>query len=159
GWVLLPPSVVGGCLDVAPPQARSGRASVSVGLGPLALAAFALPLYVRRAGWHQGEWFLVAWVVPPAAFYTLVHFGQAGYVLTFLPALVILLSRVLVETITAGSERLRRPDWRWALTATALVPLCVVSTGFFVSARPMPREFNHRTGDAWIWRARDEAHD
>jgi len=34
-----------------------------------------------------------------------------------------------------------------------------VSTGFFVSARPMPREFDNRTGDAWIWRARDEAHD
>ena len=34
--------------------------------------------------------------VPPGIFYTLVHFGQAGYVLTFLPALVILLSRVLV---------------------------------------------------------------
>jgi hypothetical protein len=159
GSVVLATSVLGGSLDVTLAQARYMLASVIVGLGPLALAAFALPLYVRRAGWHQAEWFLVAWVVPPAAFYTLVHFGQAGYVLTFLPALVILLSRVLVETITVGSERLRRPNWRWALTATALVPLCVVSTGFFVSARPMPREFNHRTGDAWIWRARDEAHD
>jgi Dolichyl-phosphate-mannose-protein mannosyltransferase len=159
GSVMLPTSVLGGSLDVTLAQARYVLASVIVGLGPLALAAFALPLYVRRVGWHQAEWFLVAWVAPPAAFYTLVHFGQAGYVLTFLPALVILLSRVLVETITAASERLQRPDWRWALTATALVPLCVVSTGFFVSARPMPREFNHRTGDAWIWRAKDEAHD
>jgi len=159
GSVVLPTSVLGGSLDVTLAQARYVLASVIVGLGPLALAGFALPLYVRRAGWHQEEWFLVAWVVPPAAFYTLVHFGQAGYVLTFLPALVILLSRVLVETITAGSERLRRPNWRWALTATALVPLCLTSTGFFVSARPMPREFNNRTGDAWIWRARDEAHD
>jgi len=159
GSVVLPTSVLGGSLDVTLAQARYVLASVVVGLGPLALAAFALPLYVRRAGWHQAEWFLVVWVVPPAAFYTLVHFGQAGYVLTFLPALVILLSRVLVETITAGSERLRRPNWRWALTATALVPLCLVSTGFFVSARPIPREFNNRTGDAWIWRARDETHD
>ena len=159
GSVVLPTSVLGGSLDVTLAQARYVLASVIVGLGPLALAAFVLPFYVRRAGWQQGEWFLVAWVVPPAAFYTLVHFGQAGYVLTFLPALVILLSRVLVETITAGSERLRRPNWRWALTATALVPLCLVSTGFFVSARPMPREFDNRTGDAWIWRARDEAHD
>jgi hypothetical protein len=159
GSVVLPTSVLGGSLDVTLAQARYVLASVIVGLGPLALAAFALPLYVRRAGWGRREWFLLVWIVPPAVFYTLVHFGQAGYVLTFLPGLVILLSRVLVEAVAAGSERLRRPNWRWGLTAAALVPLCLVSTGFFVSARPVPRHFDHRTGDAWLWRARDEAHD
>jgi len=159
GSVVLPTSVLGGSLDVTLAQARYVLASVVIGLGPLALAAAALPLYLRRAGWGRPEWFLATWVVPPAAFYTLVHFGQAGYVLTFLPALVILLSRVLVEAVAAGSERLRRPNWRWGLTAAALVPLCLVSTGFFVSARPVPREFNNRTGDAWVWRAKDEAHD
>ena len=159
GSVVLPTSVLGGSLDVTLAQVRYVLASVIVGLGPLTLAVFALPLYIRRAGWGRGEWFLVAWIVPPAAFYTLVHFGQAGYVLTFLPALVILLSRVLVEVVAAGSERLRRPNWRWGLTAAALVPLCLLSTAFFVSARPVPREFNHRTGGSWMWRAKDEAHD
>ena len=159
GSVVLPTSVLGGSLDVTLAQARYVLASVIVGLGPLTLAAFALPLYIRRAGWGWGDWFLVAWIVPPAAFYTLVHFGQAGYVLTFLPALVILLSRVLVEVVAVGSERLRRPNWRWGLTAAALVPLCLLSTAFFVSARPVPREFNHRTGGSWMWRAKDEAHD
>lgn len=159
GSVVLPTSVLGGSLDVTLAQARYVLASVIVGLGPLALAVFALPLYARRAGWGRRDWFLVAWIVPPAAFYTLVHFGQAGYVLTFLPGLVILLSRVLVEVVAVGSERLRRPNWRWGLTAAVLVPLCLVSTGFFVSARPMPREFNNRTGGAWMWRAKDEAHD
>jgi dolichyl-phosphate-mannose-protein mannosyltransferase len=159
GSVVLPTSVLGGSLDVTLAQARYVLASVIVGLGPLTLAVVALPLYIRRAGWSRGDWFLVAWIVPPAAFYTLVHFGQAGYVLTFLPALVILLSRVLVEAVAAGSERLRRPNWRWGLTAAALVPLCLVSTGFFVSARPVPREFNNRTGGTWMWRAKDEAHD
>jgi len=159
GSVVLPTSVLGGSLDVTLAQARYVLASVIVGLGPLTLAVFALPLYMRRVGWGRGDWFLVAWIVPPAAFYTLVHFGQAGYVLTFLPALVILLSRVLVEVVAAGSERLRRPNWRWGLTAAALVPLCLLSTAFFVSARPVPREFNHRTGGSWMWRARDEAHD
>ena len=159
GSVILPTSVLGGSLDVTLAQARYVLASVIVGLGPLALAVFALPLYARRAGWGRQEWFLLAWIVPPAVFYTLVHFGQAGYVLTFLPGLVILLSRVLVEMVAAGSERLRRPNWRWGLTAAALMPLCLLSTGFFVSARPLPRHFDHRTGDAWIWRARDEAHD
>jgi hypothetical protein len=159
GSVVLPTSVLGGSLDVTLAQVRYVLASVIVGLGPLTPAVFALPLYIRRAGWGRGEWFLVGWIVPPAAFYTLVHFGQAGYVLTFLPALVILLSRVLVEVVTAGSERLRRPNWRWGLTAAALVPLCLLSTAFFVSARPVPREFNHRTGGSWMWRAKDEAHD
>ncbi len=156
GSVMLPTSVLGGSLDVTLAQARYVLASVIVGLGPLTLAVFALPLYIRRAGWKRGDWFLVAWIVPPAAFYTLVHFGQAGYVLTFLPALVILLSRVLVEAVAAGSECLRRPNWRWGLTAAALVPLCLVSTAFFVSARPVPREFNNRSGGTWMWRAKDE---
>ena len=159
GSVVLPTSVLGGSIDVTLAQARYVLASVIVGLGPLALAAFALPLYARRSGWGRADWFLLAWIVPPAAFYTLVHFGQAGYVLTFLPGLVILLSRALVEAVAAGSERLRRPNWRWGLTAAALVPLCLVSTGFFVSARPVPRHFDNRTGDAWVWRAKDEAHD
>jgi hypothetical protein len=99
-------------------------------------------------------------MLPAGIFYTLVHFGQAGYVLTFLPALVILLSRVLVWVVAAGSERLRRPNWRWALTAAAVLPLLLINTGFFVSARPLPREFDHREGgDTWFWRARDEFHD
>jgi hypothetical protein len=159
GSVVLSTSVMGGSIDVTLAQARYVLASVIVGLGPLALAAFALPLYARRVGWGRADWFLLAWIVPPAVFYTLVHFGQAGYVLTFLPGLVILLSRALVEAVAAGSERLRRPNWRWGLTAAALVPLCLVSTGFFVSARPVPRHFENRSGDAWIWRAKDEAHD
>jgi hypothetical protein len=41
----------------------------------------------------------------------------------------------------------------------ALAPLLLVNTGFFVSARPVPREFDRREGEAWLWRARDEAHD
>ena len=159
GSVVLPTSVLGGSLDVTFSQARYLAESVIVGLGPLALAFVALPAYVRRVGWGRQEWFLLAWILPPAAFYTLVHFGQAGYVLTFLPALVILLARALVEAVAAGSKRLRRPNWRWALTAATLVALVLVSSGFFALARPLPREFDHRAGDPWIWRARDEIND
>ena len=159
GSVVLPTSVLGGSLDITLAQARYVAESVIVGLGPLAVAFFALPIYGRRAGWGRPERFLLAWIVPPTAFYTLVHFGQAGYVLTFLPALVILLSRALVEAVAAGSERLRRPNWRWALTGAALVLFVLVNTGFFARARPVPREFDNRSGDAWVWRARDEIHD
>jgi MFS family permease len=156
---MLPTSLLGGDLETTFRQARYVLESVLVGLGPLAIALGALPFYARRRGWATREWFLVTWVVPPLAFYTLVHFGQAGYVLTFLPALVILLSGAVVELVTAGSERLRRPQWRWALTMAALGPLLLINTGFFVSARPEPREFDHRSGDSWVWRVRDEAHD
>ena len=159
GSVVLSTSVLGGSLEITLAQARYLAESVMVGLGPLVLAFLALPFYARRRGWGYREWFLLAWIFPPAAFYTLVHFGQAGYVLTFLPALVVLLSRALVDTVAAGSERLRRPNWRWALTAAALVPMLLINTGFFVSARPAPREFENRSRDPWRWRARDEFHD
>jgi hypothetical protein len=159
GSVLLPTSVLGGSLEITLAQARYLLESTLVGLGPLGLVALALPAYARRTGWNPPEWFLLGWMVPPIVFYMLIHFGQAGYVLTFLPALVILLSRVLAWVVAAGSERLRRPNWRWALTAATLLPLVLINTGFFVSARPMAREFDNRGGDGWVWRARDEFHD
>ena len=159
GSVLLPTSVLGGSLEITLAQARYLLESTLVGLGPLGLVALALPAYARRIGWSRPEWFLIGWMVPPIIFYMLIHFGQAGYVLTFLPALVILLSRVLAWVVAAGSERLRRPNWRWALTTATLLPLVLINTGFFVSARPMAREFNNRGGDGWVWRARDEFHD
>jgi hypothetical protein len=159
GSVVLPTSVLGGRLEITFAQIRYLLESVIVGLGPLALAFFALPFYARRRGWGREEWFLLAWILPPAGFYALVHFGQAGYVLSFLPALVLLLSRALVEVVAAGSERLHRPNWRRTLTAAALLPLVLVNTGFFVSARPAPREFDHRPGGTWVWKAKDELHD
>ena len=159
GSMLLPTSVLGGSLEVTLAQMRYLIESTLVGLGPLGLVALAVPAYARREGWGRREWFLLVWIVPPAVFYTLVHFGQAGYVLTFLPALVILLSRVLVWAVAAGTERLRRPKWRRALITAVLLPLMLINTGFFVSARPLPREFDHRDGDSWTWWARDEFHD
>ena len=159
GSMVVPTSVLAGSLDVTFAQVRYLLGSIVVGLGPLALVALALPAYARRVGWCVPDLFLLAWMLPAATFCALVHFGQAGYVLIFLPALVILLSRVLVWAAAAGSERLRRPHWRWALTATAVVPLLLINTGFFVIARPMPREFDHRVGEGWLWRARDEFHD
>jgi hypothetical protein len=159
GSIILPTSVLGGSPVVTFAQVRYLAESIIVGLGPLAMAFLALPTYARRAGWNRAEWFLLAWIVPPAAFYALVHFGQAGYVLTFLPALVILLARALVEAVAAGSERLRRPNWRWGLTAVAVIAFVLINTGFFARARPVPREFDNRAGDTWLWRARDEIHD
>jgi hypothetical protein len=61
--VVLPTSILGGDLDTTLRQARYLLESVAVGLGPLALALVALPVYVRRRGWRTEEWFLLAWIV------------------------------------------------------------------------------------------------
>jgi 4-amino-4-deoxy-L-arabinose transferase-like glycosyltransferase len=137
--------------DVTAAQARYVVESVLVGLGPLALAAFGLPAYVRRNGFGRAEWFLLAWTIPPVLVYTLVHFGQAGYVLTFLPALVILLARVLLVTLVEPAPR-GGHAWRRIVIPAAVVLLMVLVNGsFFVNARPVPRNF--ATDDSG-WRRR-----
>ena len=153
--VVRPTSIVGGPLEVTLRQSRYVLESVLVGLGPLALAAFLLPSYIRRHGWGTREWLLMAWTAPPILVYTLVHFGQAGYVLTFLPALVILLARVLVAAL---GDAAARPRLRVLLTAAAITLMVVVDGAFFVHARPAPRDFDSAR-PAWRQRAQDEAHD
>ena len=86
-------------------------------------------------------------------------FGSVRRLVAILRSARLLLSRVLVWTVAAGSAWLRRPNWRRALTTAVVLPLVLINTGFFVSARPRPREFDHRDGDSWTWRARDELHD
>ena len=117
--VVKPTSVVGGPLDATVRMSRYLLESLLVALGPLALAALLVPWYVRRHGWSTREWFLHrAGRVPPVLVYTLVHFGQAGYALTFLPALVILLSHVLLRGAVQPAPWSRRiracgaPWWR-----------------------------------------------
>jgi hypothetical protein len=87
-----------------------------------------------------------------------VHFGQAGYVLTFLPALVIFLSRVLVTALGHAAESLRYPRARVALTGAVVGLVVLVNGSFFVSARPTPRDFD-TPRPAWIRQAQDEVFD
>jgi hypothetical protein len=94
--------------------------------------------------------------VPAVLVCTLVHFGQAGYVLTFLPALVILLSHVLI--VALGSALAPRPRLRAAVTVAVVTLVVLVNGSFFVSARPAPRDFD-RTKPAWMQTAQDEAFD
>jgi hypothetical protein len=132
--------------------------SVLVALGPLAAVALLVPWYARRHGWGRREWFLVVWTVPPVLVYTLVHFGQAGYVLTFLPALVILLSRVLLAALARAAERVPSASARVAVAAAAVTVIVVANGGFFVSARPLPRDFDSAK-PAWLQTAEHEAFD
>jgi hypothetical protein len=152
---VLPTTVGRAPIDGTLAQARHVLESVVVGLGPLALAAVALPAYVRRRGFGREEWFLVGWTVPPVLVYVFVHFGQAGYVLTFLPALVILLTRVLLVTVRgewlAGRVRVAGP-------ALAVLLIVLINGSFFVNAKPLPqdgasgwqRRFTEEV-NRWIW--------
>jgi hypothetical protein len=156
--VVKPTAIVSGPLEVTFRMSRYLSESVLVALGPLAAAGLLAVWYVRREGWGSREWFLLWWTIPPVVVYTLVHFGQAGYVLTFLPALVIFLSRVLVTALGHAGESLPYPRARVALTAAAVVLVVLVNGSFFVSARPAPRDFvTPKPG--WVQRAQDEAFD
>src|SRR5258706_3542015 len=116
----MPRAVLGGPVGGTPRMSRYLLESVLVALGPLAAVALLIPWYVRRHGWGLREWFLLAWTVPPVLVYTLVHFGQAGYVLTFLPALVILLARVLLAALARVAERVPSVPARATLTAAVV---------------------------------------
>lgn len=145
--VVKPTSIVAAPLSTILPTSRHLLESILVGLGPLVLAAGLVPWYVRRHGWRRGDWFLAGWMVTPVLVYTLVHFGQAGYVLTFLPALVILLSRVLVTALDEAARR-ASPGWRMAATTATVSAIMLVNGSFFVSARPQPREVD-RSRPTW----------
>jgi hypothetical protein len=155
--VVKPTSILGGVLDTNLRMARYLVESVLVGLGPLALTAFLVPWYVRHRGWGSREWFLVGWTVTPVLVYTLVHFGQAGYVLTFLPALVVLLSAVLVAALGRAAAWVA-PRLRPVALAAAVAVVVLANGAFFVNARPLQRDFE-RSRAAWVKMAEDEAFD
>ncbi len=168
---IVKPTTVGmTSLEITLAQARYLIESVIVGLGPLALVLLALPRYARRHGWGRTEWFLVAWTVPPVLVYTLVHFGQAGYVLTFLPALVILLARVLIASLSGetgvaaapvrglAATRWWRPALRLGLPSVVVLLIVLANGSFFVSARPSTRDFDAAV-TPWQRRLKDEAFD
>ena len=155
--VVRPTSILGvGAGDATLRMGRYMLESVVVGLGPLALAVVLVPWYLRRHGAGAREWLLVVWVAPAILVYTLVHFGQAGYVLTFLPALVIFLSHVMLTAL--GSALAARPRLRVAVAAAVVALVVLVNGSFFVSARPVPRDFD-RAKPEWVQRAQDEAFD
>lgn len=156
-FALRPTAIGTGSLEALFAMQRHLVESILVALGPLALAILFLPWFIRRHGWGRREWFLLGWAAGPILFYALVHFGQAGYALTFLPAIVILLSRVLL-TALSGAELARWPRARAVVAATAVIVVMLVNGSFFVSARPLPRTFDP-SRPAWMRTAEDEAVD
>jgi hypothetical protein len=158
--VVMPTSILAGYVETQLRMSRYLIESILVALGPLALAALLLPWYVRRHGWARREWFFVGWIVPSVLVCTLVHFGQAGYVLTFLPALVIVLARVSVAALGNATQPLlpRFPEMRAVVTAAVVTLVVIADSAFFVNARPLTRDFDPRRS-AWVKLAEDEAFD
>jgi len=154
--VVKPTSILGGAFETTVRMSRYLLESIVVALGPLVLAILLLPWYIRRHGFGAREWFLTTWALPAVLVYTLVHFGQAGYVLTFLPALVILLSHVVL--VALGSLLSSRPHLRAAVAVAVVTFVVLVNGSFFVSARPAPRDFDSPK-PAWMQQAQDEAFD
>jgi hypothetical protein len=78
-----------------------------LGLGLfLPVAAGALVTVVRRAAAREPEaLFFALWLVPPLAVYAGVHLGQAGYLLTVLPACYILIGLRLTRAGPNGRGR------------------------------------------------------
>lgn len=82
---------------------------------PLVYALGRAALTGRRTGWRLTPGVVLAlWLAPPVLFYTLVHIGDRGYSLSYLPALCIVAAlgmRWLLQDVArlrVGRERLRR---------------------------------------------------
>jgi len=63
--------------------------------------------------------FLMLWVVPSLAYYSLIHMGQQGLIFVFLPALLLLSAVGLVRLLTI------RPPWLVPVTAAILAAVNV----------------------------------
>lgn len=154
GTVVRPTTIVAGPFETTLRMSRYVLESLLVALGPLAAAGLLLPWYARHHGWGRREWLLAAWTAPAVLVYTLVHFGQAGYVLTFLPALVVLLARVLLAALDHAAVAIPHRTARIAMMASAVLTVVFVNGAFFVNARPLPRDFDTRRPQ---WRQTVEA--
>ncbi len=88
----------------------------------------------RLARWDARAWLFAGWIVPALLVYTLVHFGQYGYLLTILPACYVLLARGLVQVLRRVDPR-RAPGLRWG-PAAAVVGATVVAHALFFTSAP-----------------------
>jgi hypothetical protein len=84
-------------------------------------------------------------------------------VLTYLPALEIHLSRVLVVSVDAATRQVVWPRARWAVIGAVIGVLVLTNGAFFVSAKPMPQEYDAKRGssriDRWVHQARLDYHE
>lgn len=103
------------------------------------LALIPSVIYVARRLFYR-EWprdwqrvlFFSLWIVPPVAFYTLIHMGQQGLVFVFLPALLLLSAVGLLHLLENTREK------RWvASLATVSVVICNCAVFCLTSEYPL----------------------
>jgi hypothetical protein len=105
--------------------------AIGWGLGLLAVPLLAGALRRAREMWRTRSapgplgTGLILWVVPALAFYTVVHIGEWGYVLSVLPALFLGAAVALERAVPA------RPPLAWAMAALAsvLLPAAIFVVG------------------------------
>ena len=81
--------------------------------------------------------FFALWVLPALAVYALVHLGQPGYLLTFLPACYLLVGRSLALLARASAGPPAPAAARAALAGLALAGAFAAHVAFFTLAGPV----------------------
>lgn len=89
-----------------------------------------------RAGGDRAALFAL-WIVPALAVYLLVHLGQHGYLLAILPALYLLVGRMLAEGVSWGLARSAGARWRAWTAGLATAAALGAHVLFFTAAGPV----------------------
>ncbi|MCL6648994.1 MAG: glycosyltransferase family 39 protein [Chloroflexi bacterium] len=93
----------------------------------LPLLAGLIALIVRRPRWDGRALFFTLWLVPPFAFYTIIHVGDPGYLFSVLPALALLASQA-----TVSLARWWAPRWGERLAAVGIGLLVLANASIFL---------------------------
>ena len=108
------------------------------GLGP-AIVLLVLDLGVRfrpsRLASDPATRFVAIWLAPPLAFYVLVHLGNPGYILTFLPPACLLVAagtRDLVADLFVALGQPRAHVRNIVATCVLLTVTCTINAGLFL---------------------------
>lgn len=118
----------GGLRENATLLGRFGKDALHLAAAPALAYLLLWPLQTRREG--SRPVFLLLWMAPAVAFYLLVHIGEAGYVFSFLPAVLLAAAAGLTRVADAVVENLPR--------ATVAAPGTEVPAGGVAAPRNPP---------------------
>lgn len=85
-----------------------------------------LPTLLRE----DRAWFLAMWIMPSLVFYTIVHMGGHGLIFSYLPAVILIAAKALVNLIEAAQERWRTKIWTGALGAILIADVLLFAVIF-----------------------------
>jgi len=97
--------------------------------------------------------FLAVWLAPSLLFYIFIHIGEYGYVFSFLPALLLLLSWGLKKAAQLFSDRKGHPESVNRAVWGAALPLVLINMVLFLALSP-PQSANRLAARDDILRSR-----